>query len=88
MSARDANIVLVIEDLEDDARLLQMLLAQLGVLNPIRIVLNGTEAVAYLKRLQRPDGSFRYSARYTTTPVWVTAQVLPALARKAFPLSG
>ena len=44
-------------------------------------------ALAYLKRLQRPDGSFRYSARYTTTPVWVTAQVLPALARKAFPLS-
>ena len=45
-------------------------------------------ALAYLKRLQRPDGSFRYSTRYTTTPVWVTAQVLPALARKAFPLSG
>jgi energy-coupling factor transport system substrate-specific component len=45
-------------------------------------------ALAYLKRLQRSDGSFRYSVRYTTTPVWVTAQVLPALARKAFPLSG
>ena len=45
-------------------------------------------ALAYLKGLQRPDGSFRYSARYTTTPVWVTAQVLPALARKAFPLTG
>jgi hypothetical protein len=44
-------------------------------------------ALAYLRRLQRGDGSFRYSARYTTTPVWVTAQVLPALARKVFPLS-
>lgn len=43
-------------------------------------------AFAYLKRRQRADGSFRYSARYTTTPVWVTAQVLPALARKPFPL--
>jgi hypothetical protein len=43
-------------------------------------------ALAYLRRLQRADGSFRYSARYTTTPVWVTAQVLPALTRKAFPL--
>ena len=43
-------------------------------------------AFAYLKRLQRSDGSFRYSARYTTTAVWVTAQVLPALARKPFPL--
>ena len=41
---------------------------------------------AYLKRLQRPDGSFRYSTRYATTPVWVTAQVLMALARKPLPL--
>lgn len=45
-------------------------------------------ALAYLRRLQRPDGSFRYSGRYVTTPVWVTAQVLPALAGKAFPLRG
>jgi Prenyltransferase and squalene oxidase repeat len=44
-------------------------------------------ALAYLRRLQRADGSFRYSTRYATTPVWVTAQVLPALARKAFPLT-
>jgi hypothetical protein len=43
-------------------------------------------ALAYLKRLQRADGSFRYSTRYTTTPVWVTAQVFPALAGKPFPL--
>jgi hypothetical protein len=40
----------------------------------------------YLDGLQRPDGSFRYSRRYVTTPVWVTAQVLPALARRPFPL--
>ena len=44
-------------------------------------------ALAYLRGLQRPDGSFRYSRRYATTPVWVTSQVLPALARKAFPLT-
>jgi hypothetical protein len=43
-------------------------------------------AYAYLARLRRPDGSYRYSARYAVTPVWVTAQVLPALAGKAFPL--
>ena len=43
-------------------------------------------AIAYLQRLRRADGSFRYSRRYVTTPVWVTAQVLPALARKPFPL--
>lgn len=43
-------------------------------------------AFRYLATLRRPDGSFRYSARYVTTPVWVTSQVLAALARKAFPL--
>jgi hypothetical protein len=43
-------------------------------------------AFGYLHRMRRNDGSYRYSARYLTTPVWVTAQVLPALARRAFPL--
>jgi len=43
-------------------------------------------AFAYLRSLRRPDGSYRYSRQFVTTPVWVTAQVLPALARKAFPL--
>jgi hypothetical protein len=43
-------------------------------------------AFAYLARLRRPDGSYRYSARYVTTPVWVTSQVVAALAKKPFPL--
>ena len=43
-------------------------------------------ALAYLRSMRRTDGSFRYSRRYATTPVWVTAQVLPALAGRAFPL--
>ena len=43
-------------------------------------------AFRYLSRLHRPDGSYRYSVRYAATPVWVTSQVLPALARKPFPL--
>jgi hypothetical protein len=41
-------------------------------------------AFAYLARLRRPDGSYRYSARYAVTPVWVTAQVLAALAKKPY----
>ena len=45
----------------------------------------GEPAFRYLKKLQRGDGSFRYSAHYVTTPAWVTAQVLCALARKPFP---
>jgi hypothetical protein len=43
-------------------------------------------ALTYLRSLRRPDGSFRYSKRYVTTPVWVTSQVLAGLARRAFPL--
>jgi hypothetical protein len=47
----------------------------------------GPDAYRFLARLRRRDGSYRYSAAYATTPVWVTAQVLPALARRPFPLS-
>lgn len=46
----------------------------------------GRAAYAYLARLRRPDGSYRYSANYAVTPVWVTAQVLAALAGRSFPL--
>jgi hypothetical protein len=42
----------------------------------------GALAYRYLARLQRADGSIRYTARYAATPVWVTAQALPALARR------
>jgi prenyltransferase beta subunit len=41
---------------------------------------------AYLADLRRSNGSYRYSTRYATTPTWVTAQVLSALARRPFPL--
>ncbi|MFL5962070.1 MAG: prenyltransferase/squalene oxidase repeat-containing protein [Gaiellaceae bacterium] len=43
-------------------------------------------AFTYLAGLKRADGSYRYSAKYVTTPVWVTSQVLAALAKKPFPL--
>lgn len=43
-------------------------------------------ALAFLRTMTRADGSVRYSSRYATTPLWVSAQVLPALARRAFPL--
>jgi hypothetical protein len=44
-------------------------------------------AYRFLARMRRRDGSYRYSARYAITPVWVTAQVLPAVMRKPFPLA-
>ena len=46
----------------------------------------GAAAYRYLNRMRRADGSFRYSARYAVTPVWVTAQAIPALVGKPFPL--
>jgi hypothetical protein len=46
----------------------------------------GRAAYRYLASLRRADGSYRYSKRYAVTPVWVTAQVVPALAGRTFPL--
>lgn len=46
----------------------------------------GKAPFRFLSRLRRSDGSYRYSVRYGATPVWVTAQVIPALAGRPFPL--
>jgi energy-coupling factor transport system substrate-specific component len=48
----------------------------------------GHSPLSYLRSLSRPDGSVRYSKSSAQTPVWVTAQALAALERKAFPLRG
>ena len=42
----------------------------------------------FLATMRRANGSYRYSLRYATTPVWVTSQVIPALAGRPFPLMG
>jgi energy-coupling factor transport system substrate-specific component len=44
-------------------------------------------ALAYLRGLQRSNGSVSYSATSNQTPVWVTAQALMALERKALPIA-
>jgi Squalene-hopene cyclase C-terminal domain/Prenyltransferase and squalene oxidase repeat len=46
----------------------------------------GKPPFRFLSRLRRSDGSYRYSVRYGATPVWVTAQVVPALSGRPFPL--
>jgi hypothetical protein len=43
-------------------------------------------ALRYLARMRRPDGSYRYSARYAATPVWVTSQALAAVSRRPLPI--
>ena len=45
----------------------------------------GKPPFRYLSRLRRADGSYRYSVRYGTTPVWVTAQVVAGARRQAVP---
>lgn len=42
--------------------------------------------IAFLRSLQNPDGSIRYSRTNRQTPTWVTGQVLPALRLEALPV--
>ena len=42
--------------------------------------------VAYMERLRAPDGHYRYSSSSDQTPIWVTAQALVAVERRAFPI--
>lgn len=45
-----------------------------------------SRAERYLASLRRSDGSYAYSRGRALTPVWVTAQVVPGLARRPLPL--
>jgi energy-coupling factor transport system substrate-specific component len=46
-----------------------------------------SRALAYLRGLQRRDGSVAYSSTSRQTPVWVTAQALMALERAPLPVA-
>lgn len=48
MSVVDPKLILIVEDYEDDAKLLQLLLASGGVFNPVRTALSAEEAMIYL----------------------------------------
>jgi energy-coupling factor transport system substrate-specific component len=54
--------------------------------NPARFRKDGRSPIAYLRSLQRANGSVKYSRASSQTPVWVTAQAVLAFERKAFPL--
>src|SRR5215469_6820236 len=45
----EANGVLIVEDFEDDAKLLELMLTRAGVTNPVRTVLSAEQAIAYLE---------------------------------------
>jgi prenyltransferase beta subunit len=46
----------------------------------------GRSPLAFLASLRVADGSFRYSRSSVQTPVWVTAQAVAAVRKKALPL--
>ncbi|HYH62788.1 MAG TPA: prenyltransferase/squalene oxidase repeat-containing protein, partial [Solirubrobacterales bacterium] len=46
-----------------------------------------SKGVSYLGKRQASNGSYSYSAASSQTPVWVTAQALTGVTRKAFPLA-
>ena len=54
--------------------------------NPAAVRTSGRSPFDYLAGLQAGDGHYRYSSSSDQTPVWVTAQALLAINRKAFPL--
>lgn len=54
--------------------------------DPSAMKRSGHTPLGYIKSLAHPDGSIGYSRSSSQTPVWVTAQALAALERKAFPL--
>ena len=51
MSALDPKMILIVEDYEDDAKLLQIMLTNGGIANPTRIALCAEEAITYLTDL-------------------------------------
>jgi energy-coupling factor transport system substrate-specific component len=55
--------------------------------DPASVRTGGESGLDYLTARQEADGHFRYSAASDQTPVWVTGQVLAAVAGKAFPLA-
>jgi ECF-type transporter family protein/prenyltransferase/squalene oxidase-like repeat protein len=55
--------------------------------DPASIREGGKSALDYLAARQVDDGSYRYSDSSDQTPVWVTGQVLAAVAGDAFPIS-
>lgn len=54
--------------------------------NPEAFREGGRSPLDYIRRLQAANGSIRYARGNGQTPVWVTAQAIPALERQAFPL--
>ncbi len=55
--------------------------------NPANYRRGGASALDYLAARQQSDGHYRYSRSSDQTPIWVTAEVLPAVAGDSFPIA-
>jgi len=54
--------------------------------DPASVTEGGKSPLDYLAARQEPDGHYRYSDSSDQTPVWVTGQVLTAVAGESFPV--
>ncbi|HEY1284968.1 MAG TPA: prenyltransferase/squalene oxidase repeat-containing protein [Solirubrobacterales bacterium] len=54
--------------------------------DPASIQDGGNSALDYLAARQADDGHYAYSSSSDQTPIWVSGQVLPAVAEEPFPL--
>jgi CheY-like chemotaxis protein len=75
MSANESKVVLIVEDYEDDAKLLEMLLANAGIANPVRTVLSAEQAISYLQGAP----PFRDRTRYPLPSVIFLDLKLPGI---------
>jgi hypothetical protein len=55
--------------------------------DPESVQTGGHSALDYLAARQADNGHYRYSASSDQTPIWVTGQVLVAVAGKSYPIS-
>jgi energy-coupling factor transport system substrate-specific component len=55
--------------------------------SPGSVQRGGKSPLDYLRARQASDGHYSYSSASDQTPIWVTAQALLAIKRKAFPLA-
>jgi energy-coupling factor transport system substrate-specific component len=55
--------------------------------DPAAVTSGGKSALDYLASMQASDGHYRYAASRDQTPVWVTAEVLVAVAGDSLPIA-
>ena|SRR5215471_956520 len=71
----DEDVILLAEDREDDILLIRKAFEKGGLLNPLQVVKNGEEAVAYLKG----EGKFSDRAKYPLPQLLIVDLKMPLM---------